>query len=271
MTRFQQRRPYAFLGLVLACCVYAWLHLSLDTRFWPVSIWSGIFLFALIAALASFNGRKKLPFIPLMKAATWMQIHVYVGLFSMVIYLFHTNFRWPDGGLEILVAALFVSVSLSGVFGLLITRLIPSQITAHGESVIFEQIPGLRAELRKEVEQLVIESETTTQSSTIADFYGTQLADYFMRPRHVWGHMLGSPRPLNTLLERITALGRYLNDEEKQTTVRIAELVRAKNNLDHQWYLQGALKLWLFAHIPLTFALILFAGTHGWIAWRFTG
>lgn len=259
------------LALALACCAYAWLHLSLSTRFQPAPRWSGVFLFALIVGLALFNARKKLPFIPLLKATTWMQLHIYIGFFSVAVFLFHTGFRWPTGGLETLVYALFMAVALSGVLGLVISRIVPSVLTAHGESVIFERIPGLRSELRREIEQLVIDSETVTRSSTIADFYAAQLAAYFAHPRHFWRRLIGSPRPLNSLLERIDALGRYLNEDEKKIADQIAELVRAKENLDCQWHLQGLLKLWLFIHIPLSFALILFAATHGWIAWRFAG
>lgn len=269
MKRLRRRRGISILALALACCVYAWLHLSLTTRLLPASHWSGVFLFALIVGLALFNARKKLPFIPLLKASAWMQIHIYLGLFSVAVFLCHTGFHWPRGGLEILVAALFLAVALSGVLGLAISRIVPTILTAHGESIVFERIPGLRSELRREIEQLIIDSETVTHSSTIADFYAVQLTDYFARPRHLWSHLAGSPRPLNNLLERIDALGRYLDIEEKKIAAQIADLVRAKENLDCQWHLQGLLKLWLFVHIPLSFALILFAATHGWIAWRF--
>ena len=75
--------------------------------------------------------------------------------FSVVVFLFHTGFRWPDGGLETLVAALFAAVALSGAAGLALTRFVPAQLTAHGENVVFERIPGLRSGLRREIEQLI--------------------------------------------------------------------------------------------------------------------
>lgn len=270
MTRLKRRRTFSLLALAVACCLYAWLHLSQSTRLLPAAHFSGIFLFALIVGLALFNARKKLPFIPLLKATTWMQLHIYLGFFSVAVFLFHTGFQWPNGGLETLVHALFLAVALSGILGLAISRIVPAILTAHGESIIFERIHGLRSQLRREIEQLIVDSETATRSSTIADFYSAQLADYFARPRHFWSHLIGSPRPLNNLLERIDALGRYLDAEEKKVVDQVADLVRAKENLDRQWHLQGLLKLWLFVHIPLSFALILFAATHGWIAWRFT-
>lgn len=271
MKRFRRRRSLGLLALTIATIMYAWAHLSLETRFQAAARWSGVFLFALICGLGLFNARKKLPFVPLLSATTWMQVHIYAGFFAVVVFLFHTGFRAPTGGLEILTYTLFVAVALSGVIGLALSRALPPRLTAHGENVVFERIPGIIANLRSELERLVLASEAKTHSSTIADFYETRLALFFSRPRHLWSHLVSSPRPLNNLLERIEALDRYLDEDEKETSARIAEIVRAKNNLDHQWHLQGLLKVWLFVHIPLSFALLIFAAAHGWIAWRFTG
>ncbi len=271
MKSFRRRRILASLALTLGVCAYAGLHLSWETLFLPAARWSGVLLFAAVGALALFNGRKKLPFLPLLPARIWLQFHIYGGFFTVAVYLLHTGFRPPNGGLEILTALLFATVALSGVLGLILSRAIPRRLTAHGEVAVFERIPGLRRSLRRELEQLILDAEAASHSTTIADFHEARLAAYFARPRHLWSHLVSSSRPLNQMLERIDALGRYLDEKEKQTADRIVELVRAKDNLDRQWHLQGALKLWLFVHIPLSFSLILFAGIHGWIAWRFAG
>jgi len=270
MTRTRHRRLLGLSTLTAATILYAWAHLSLETRFHPADNWSGVFLFGLICGLALFNGRKKLPFVPLLSAKVWMQAHIYVGFFAIVVFFFHTGFRTPTGGLEILIYLLFGMVSASGIVGLVLSRMLPSRLTTQGENVIFERIPSMITELRRELEGLILASEARTHSSTIADFYETRLASFFSGPRHPLSHLVNSRRPLNNLLERIDALDRYLNDDEKETSARIAGLVRAKNNLDHQWHLQGLLKVWLFVHIPLSLALLLFAAVHGWVAWRFT-
>ncbi len=271
MKPFRRRRSLGLLILAIATGLYAWLHLSWRTLSLPAPLRSGVFLLGLTFALAAFNARKKLPFIPLLSARAWMQFHIYAGFFAVAVFLFHTEFRAPTGGLETLVWLLFVAVSLSGLVGLALSRILPPRLTAHGENVVFERIPGLIANLRREVEKLVLDSENRTHSSSIADFHEARLAHYFARPRNLWSHLVSSPRPLNGLLERIDALNRYLDEDERVTSARITELVRAKNNLDFQWHLQGALKLWLFVHIPLSFALLLFAALHGWIAWKFIG
>ena len=64
-------------------------------------------ILALVLALTLFNARKKLPFLPLASAATWMQIHIYLGWFSIFVFLLHIHFRVPHGLLEATLAGVF--------------------------------------------------------------------------------------------------------------------------------------------------------------------
>ncbi len=270
MKRLRARRTFAVTLLIIVSLAYLWLDHGLKTSFQPAAQISGTLLFCLLLGLAFFNARKKLPFLPLLKASTWMQIHIYVGYFAMLLCAIHAGFKIPTGGLDITVATLFAAVSLSGIFGLIISRSLPSRLTVHGETLTFERIPGLRKNLRSEVENMVVDSVESTGSSTIADFYEKQLSQFFGRPLHCGAHLLGSKKPLHQLIEKIDGLNRYLNEDERKIMAEITERVRSKDNLDFQWYGQGILKLWLFVHIPLTFGLLIFAAMHGLLAWKFT-
>lgn len=270
MNGLKTRRTFGTTLLVLVAAGYFWLDYALKISFQPAAQISGWLLFGICLFLTFFNARKKLPFIPLLRASTWMQIHIYVGYFAMFLCCLHAGFRLPSGGLETTVAVLFALVSLSGVVGLILSRVLPARLTVHGENLVFERIPGMRRELREEVEDLVVKSTESAESSTIADFYRKNLAGYFDRPMHCGSHLFGSAKPLHQLLEQIDSLGRYLDEDERKVMKQIADRVRAKDNLDFQWHVQGALKLWLFAHIPITFALLLFAVTHGILAAKFT-
>jgi hypothetical protein len=211
-----------------------------------------------------------LPFLPLLKASTWMQVHIYVGFFSVWLFLLHIGSRVPNGGLEIILAILFVAVAGSGIIGLAITRWLPSRLTIHGENLLFERIPALRSGVRQEAEKLALASVAATNSSTIADFYETRLQHYFARP-HFWlSHIVGYRKPLFKLLAELEALERYLNVKEREIMREITELVRAKDNLDFQLAGQSLLKCWLFVHIPLTYSLILIGLIHGVLAWSFS-
>ena len=66
-------------------------------------------------------------------------------------------------------------------------------------------------------------------------------------------------------------LRRYLCDAEQVGCERLVALVRRKDDLDFHDARQKTLKLCLFAHIGLTYALLLLAILHGVLAHAFRG
>ncbi len=237
----------------------------------PTAIHTGLVLIALLFGLSFLNGRKKLPFLPLWKASTWVQIHIYAGIFSVVLFFVHVGFRLPNGTLEIFLSILFAIVALSGFFGLFISRWLPPRVTSSGESLVYERIPAHRQQLRKEVEKLVVDAERESGSSAIGDFYLDVLAPYFQYDHGV-AILLGDPRRFeHRITRRIDEFSRYLDAGELETIGEIRELIARKRNLDFQHAAQRILKLWLFIHIPFTYSLLLVAIVHGWIALSYAG
>lgn len=271
MNHFAKRRTInaTVLGIV---ALISWFSISiLETSIRATSFWSGWFLFFLVVSLALFNGRKKLPFLPLLTVATWMQYHIYAGVFSILVYLAHAGFQLPHGSLELGLCVLFVLIALSGVVGLIISRVIPVGLTTRGEAVLFERIPTLRMNLQREVEDLVVECSREHQTTTISDFYTDRLDQFFRGPRNVIYHLAGWTRPLRELEREIAAMDRYLNDGEREVAGQILECARLKDDLDYQWARQMLLKGWLFVHIPLTFSLLILVALHVFVVYGFRG
>src|SRR5215831_20037062 len=136
LSPFVVRRVAFLSGLILISVLTftVWRLLRISLR--PDAIYTGLLLFALILALTFFNARKKLPFLPLVKAATWLQVHIYAGWFCLFIFLLHTGLRSPMGALEIMLALLFWATILSGIFGIYISRSLPPRMTASGEALL---------------------------------------------------------------------------------------------------------------------------------------
>lgn len=270
--RFFARRRFFLILLLAAVCGVAWTihHLfNISLHFTPVT--TGLILISSCFALAFFNARKKLPFVPLLRASTWLQFHIYAGWFAVFIFLLHINGRWPDGIFETTLATMFTLVALSGVVGIVITRMLPGRLALHGENVIFERIPALRVKLQKDVEALVWKSVEETKSFTISEFYTARLKAYFDRPRNIMPHLIASKAPLQKLTSEVKLLERYMVANERAILVEISECIVAKDNLDAQTAGQGLLKYWLFVHIPLTFSLLLLGMLHGMLAFSFAG
>jgi hypothetical protein len=76
---------------------------------------------------------------------------------------------------------------------------------------------------------------------------------------------------LNSLLEEIGEIKKYLSPLEKSSAVELAALVREKDTLDLHRAMQLLLKGWLFVHIPLTYAMLVFAALHVVVVYAFSG
>ena len=260
------------LTVIVAALMIAWL--SAHTRsLGNTAHLSGWMLLLTVGFLAKYNARKKVTYPPMLRSSTWLQMHIYVGLLSIVLFLFHilhTGFRLPNGALETTLAILFVTVAGSGIVGLFLSRTLPKRLAVRGQEVLFERIPMFRRELRERAERLVVDSADETHHNTLSDFYTRRLVGFFAGPRHFWGHLLQSSRPLHSLVGELRSLQRYLNPEEQRVAGELVTIVEAKDGLDYHRAMQALLKGWLFVHIPLTFILILIGLAHAVLAMAFS-
>lgn len=262
MTTFSQRR-WRNLGLTgLAAGAAVLLDHLYDISLRDPAFFNGWMLFGGMVFLTALNLRKKLPVLPLLPAAAWLQAHIYVGALCALLFLVHSDFRLPDGAFETTLWLAFVAVAASGGAGLFLSRHLPPRIGGSGERFIFERLPEFRARLSEEAQALAIESVTATGSSTVADFYGERLAPFFRKPRNLWSHFFERDAPLKRLRAQVAELKRFQDSRGQEILVRLDDLIVLKNALDRQYALQLILKLWLFMHVPLAYGLLLLSVAH---------
>ena len=262
-------RFIAGLLVVSGLTFFAWRVLRASLR--PDAIYTGLLLMVLVLALALFNARKKLPFLPLVRAATWLQIHIYAGWFCLFVFLLHIRFRVPTGALEMTLAFVFGIVILSGFFGLFISRELPPRMARSGEPLLYERIPSFRLRIQREVEELIRQAESETGSSTLGTFYVQYLRDFFTGRPSAFSALGRADRKHHALLAETNALNRYLNEREKAIATEVRDWIETKQNLDFQYSAQRLLKLWLFIHIPFSYSLILLGLAHGIVATLYAG
>jgi hypothetical protein len=271
MSIFTRQRLVGWIFFLACSAASLWAYRRYAPEFPRLNYVSGAVLFAFMLILTLFNGRKKLPFMPLGTAEGWLQFHIYAGFLTIVLFLLHVRFRAPTGWFESILAALYVLVAGSGVAGLFVTRMIPKRLTTRGGEVLFERIPAIRRSLQQQAEALALKSMTEAHSTTVAEFYTQQLHDFFDGPRNLSLHLFEVRRPLNLLQNKITDLNRYLNARERETLDKISMLVRQKDGLDYHQSLQLLLRGWLFIHIPLTYSLLIFSLVHIVLVYAFSG
>ncbi|MFT7577538.1 MAG: hypothetical protein ACI9XZ_003939 [Alphaproteobacteria bacterium] len=194
--------------------------------------------------------------------STWVEFHIYTGIFVAAIFAAHTTSSLPDTAFEWVLWVFFVLVVSSGMVGVYLTRAIPHRLEEHGERLMLERIPVLRSELARQVAVLSYQSRVHTASSAILDVYIHILHDFFKRPRNVWLHLRSSRRPIKQLMFELETVEADLDQGSLAAMHEIKGLVEHKNRLDFQYAHEGVLRVWLFIHVPATYGLLVLSIAH---------
>jgi hypothetical protein len=151
---------------------------------------------------------------------------------------------------------------LSAIVGIIFQRIYPRRLIDLGSQVIYERIPTELANLREEAEALVLQAVRETSSDTVGRYYAESFQWFFQKPRFVLSHLLGTGRSLGWIHMRVKVLDRFLNQTEREFMHKLEAIAIRKNGLDAHYAMQGALKLWLFVHVPSAILLVLLACWH---------
>jgi hypothetical protein len=245
----------------------------------------GGFGFAFMIFAALLGARKKVPVWRVGRAQTWMRGHLWLGLLSLPLIVFHSGFRYGHG-LSAVLTTLLIVVVASGVFGAALQHYMPRVMTREVTmETIYEEIEHVRAQLREEAEELFTQAtaeapkaaaggvgSTATsvavredEAAPLRNFFEQELKPFLERPG-ARGHALADqaqsrsafvqlrtlvPPALHTTLEDLESIC----EEERQLTMQ---------SRLHLW-LHG----WLLLHVPLSLALILLGAVHAVMALRF--
>lgn len=270
--KVQVRRRYRNASLVVGAALFCALWVSqLDASLARTAYATGYVLYGAVIFLAAYQLRKKLPGLPLGTSQVWLQTHLIVAIASGAIFYLHIGGRWPGGVVEGTLAALYAGAFASGVLGFYLTRTIPKQLARTGEQFIFERIPRLRSAVQRDASGVVLEAVHATGATTLADFYADRLHGFFRRPRALRYTLRPTTKARKRLFNELNAVDRYLTEPERSAAEKLFGLVRRKDDLDFHAAKQGVLKAWLFAHISLTWAMLLLGAGHGVMALAFRG
>ena len=223
---------------------------------------NGWTLIACIVVMMILTWRKKVVILPLGRVRFWLLVHYYVGFLTVAVFVVHTKYELPGSLLHWLLWSLFVLVSASGLVGAIISKILPPRLEAQGERILFDRISLFRAQLAEQAEAIARESVQDGNTRSIARLYVDTLSDFFAGPRNIVAHLAASKVPQSRLLGQLSAIERYLDDAGKARLQKMRDLVEAKSNLDFHYTNGGLLRLWLFVHVPATYALLVAIVVH---------
>lgn len=185
---------------------------------------------------------------------SWTSAHVYLGLSLIVIGSLHTGFDF-GWNIHTLAYALMMLVIFSGIFGITAYAMLPQALSANrGETTQIQMLDNLRMldrQLNEAAQPLDADGAAIVRMALEDDPFGggliarltgrypkcgTRAALEACRAHHVREEGVADPYDhVEVLLER-----------KKSSLSRIRKHLRLK----------ALLEVWLYVHVPLTFALI---------------
>jgi hypothetical protein len=120
-----------------------------------IGIIFGIIGFGFMIFAALLGARKRVPIWRLGRAQAWMRGHLWLGLLSLPIILFHGAFRFGGTLTRVLMWMLIVTV-VSGIFGAVLQNYVPRIMTSDVPlETIYAEIGNVRGLLREEADRAV--------------------------------------------------------------------------------------------------------------------
>ena len=214
-------------------------------------------------------GRKKVPIWRLGRAQAWMRGHLWLGLLSLPVILFHAGFRF-GGPLTSVLMVLVIIVVASGIFGAVLQHYMPIMMTVQvpGET-IFEQIDHVRGQLVEESDKLLATAESTASGAEgagpLVSFYRAEMRP-FLESRGARHQLLSNRERAHSTFEGLRML---LPADVQEATKRLEQICEEERQLRRQSLLHHWLHGWLMLHIPLSFALLLLGVVHAITALRY--
>lgn len=245
----------------------------------------GIIGFAFMIFAGLLAPRKKLPVWRLGRAQAWMRGHLWLGLLSLPLILFHGGFRFGGPLTSAIMILLFIVVA-SGIFGAALQHYMPTVMTLEVSlETIFEQIERRRGQLLAEADDIVAVASTpegplasagaraavATEETGVAtevdvaplqNFYAREMKPFLENPG-ARGHRLADAAKAGAVFEGLRIL---LPVELRETLQDLEDICAEQRQLTRQARLHHVLHDWLLLHIPLSLALLLLAAAHAVMA-----
>jgi len=311
----QKQRGWAIASLIiLAVSIAVYVPYALNSAQGPrgesaLGLIFGIVGFAFMLFAALLGARKRVPVWRLGRAQAWMRGHLWLGLLSLPLILFHGGFHFGGTLTRVLMWLLIITVA-SGVFGAALQHYVPRMMTKDVPlETIYAEIGNVRNLLRQEAEH---EVEAICGSLGLAKTSqgASQRAGGFTAMRPIATASAGvAVAPATEILllsddESAPLRSFYLDEmrpfleQSSQHRSRLADADKARTafaglqtllppaalstledlqdicdearQLSRQERLHHWLHGWLLLHVPLSLALILLGAIHAVMALRFS-
>lgn len=198
------------------------------------------------------------------RTRAWMAWHIWMGLICLPIILIHAGFGF-GGLLPTVTLALFLAVTVSGVWGLIMQQWLPQMLLEDvpGETVA-SQIDRLGDYHADEADRLItalvtVPPEAESATPVVSGPLAAELVafrDEVLLPYLQDGSRSRSPLTTSADAEqRFGRLREAVPEEARHTLDRLQELADLRRRWDFQARINFWLHNWLLFHLPLSVAM----------------
>lgn len=231
----------------------------------------------LLAWLASFGIRKRRYASTLGTVQGWLSAHVYLGIALVVIVLLHSGFQF-GANVHTLALVLLLLVVASGIVGLVAYLRYPGKLSENrggqARSELLDQLQDIDRRSRRVANGLGAEFVEFVDSGVQRTQLGATLWQRLRRHdssqillRQGGDTRIAANRGQEAALDWLADQQSRAGDAETAAAIgELSALVRNKRRLLRQLAedlrMQAALEIWLYAHVPLTAALLVALAAH---------
>jgi len=222
---------------------------------------------ALMMFAGLLAGRKKLPRLPIGTARFWLKAHIWLGLLSVPLILFHAGFRW-GGPLEQVLLFVFAVVIASGIAGVVFQQYLPRVMKeSTNREAMFEQLPHVCAALRVTADEQVVATcgslfppadDSPREQESLREFYVANVRPFLAAKIDHRAPLLNASRAAAVFSQ----MQRAAPASSRGTLTRLASICDERRELARQARLHKWLHYWLFVHVPLSMSLLVLAIAH---------
>lgn len=263
--RWRRWALWAFLALAATYGVYAW-RVPFTHGGSPIGVAYGLLGTLAILTLLYFGVRKRSYRSRWGRLEVWLQVHVYLGLLSGVLILFHTGFRFEDRVALAAFGALLLVVA-SGVWGAVAYTTLPRRLTETEGDLTPEAMAEQIHQLGRTMARLAGGHSAPFQevcSGLLAELKPERLAGWrllFGLGARIGGgaRVADKPAPWAAPLARVPVPEQ---EDLRQLLVLSRQRTELHQRLVRQQRYRNLLDVWLYLHVPLSFALVALVAAH---------
>jgi len=264
---FLRHAGYRWLKVALAISVFTILSYALiDIRpHHNGGSWYGYVLGTvgaiLILWLTALGIRKRAMTRGAWSLKAWTSAHVYLGLSLIVIGTLHTGFQlgW---NVHTLAYVLMMLVILSGIYGISAYAFLPAQLSDNRSELTGAQMIDAVASIDKQI-QISAQPLSDEDSQIVLDSLGENVFGGGLFRR-----LAGRP-PKGGNMAALRLIRRRRDESQGEEAIaldQVAVLMQRKagalNRIRRHVRIKAMLEIWLYVHVPLTFATIAALSAH---------